>query len=179
MPENQWAGGALLGAGAGIVAALLTTGKLQAAEGSSTEDILNSVAQAEGKGLAGLESAINRMNQLLAQATETGGERQSIFRNPKTFTAFRFTCIAANIAYVLPDREVPYKMSLVVKALPTNAGVIYVAPARADAANINSSYSLIANEAVELEIQNAKHVYISATVAGEGVTCIVEQRGGG
>lgn len=174
MAESNKAGGVVLGAGAALLAALLAGKKLQAAEGVTPDEILDAAAQADSKSLG---NALNNLAQQVSalnynlSGTGVGGA------NPESFTAFRALCAAANTPYRLPDRSIPYKMTLVVKALPTNGGVIYVAPSAADSVNVNSAYTLIANEAVELEIINANKVYIAATAAGEGVTCIVEQRG--
>lgn len=170
-------GGVLLGAGA-AAAALMASGKLRAAEGVTPEDIINTLGQAES---TKLEEAINRLTAAIAGMQDGGGSSDAPLSlgNPQSFTGFRVLCAVANQPYQLPDRKVPYKMTLVIKALPTNGGIIYVAPTQPDSVNINSSYPLIANEAVELEVQNADDVYISATAAGEGVACIVEQRNGG
>jgi len=99
--------------------------------------------------------------------------------NPQDITAFRVLTGALTTPVHLPDRVVPYDKELVIKALHTNMGVLLVAPDRASAININSSYWLIANEAVEYKIKNANHVWICCHPTlgnvGDGVVCTVEQ----
>lgn len=99
--------------------------------------------------------------------------------NPENITAFRVLTTALTIPVHLPDRVVPYGMELVIKALHTNMGVLLVAPDRTSAININSSYWIIANEAVEYKIRNSNHVWICCHPTlgnvGDGVVCTVEQ----
>lgn len=113
--------------------------------------------------------------KLLLAIAETNGGEAGVLENMDDFTSFRQIPVAINTATQLPDRKIPYKYQLVVKAYHTNPGIIYVAHNAADCTNINSSYTLLANEAVELQISNASRVYISSTVLGDSVICIVEQ----
>ena len=101
----------------------------------------------------------------------------SVLENPSEITAFVIRVAAVDIPVQLPDRGIPYDMSLVVKALNTNGGLIRVANSRPEALNVNSAYWLIGNEAIEYTIKNAGQLWVNATVAGEGVVCTVEQRG--
>lgn len=57
--------------------------------------------------------------------------------------------------------------AVVVKALPTNTGVIYVGNATVAASN---GFVLSANESVSLDIDNVNHIYIDAEKNGEGVS---------
>lgn len=168
------AGGLVLGAGAAVLA-LMASGKLKAAEGHTPEDIVREVEQsAGGEGLAesmrALQQSLNTLSTIISQ-----GQGLPLSGNTPYVASFRVLCDVANRAYRLPGRKVPWGKALVVKALPTNGGMIYVAASAADAVNINSSYSLLANEAVEYEIASSDILFISATVAGEGVVCTVEQ----
>lgn len=117
-----------------------------------------------------LINAINRLAAALGVA---------VLKNPPQITAFRILVPTVNVPIQLPDRQVPYDMEFVIKALPTNQGVIWVANSRSEALNINSVYQLIANEAIEYRIQNPHQLWLNATRAGEGVVCTVEQRPGG
>lgn len=103
----------------------------------------------------------------------------TVLENPSDITSFRILVSAVNTPVHLPDREIPHGMELVVKALPTNRGLIYVANSRPEAMNINSCYQLLANEAIEYTIKNCNTVWLNATRAGEGVCCTVEQKGAG
>ena len=116
--------------------------------------------------------AINRIAAALGVAVPT-------LENPPNITAFRVLTTALTTPIQLPDRVVPYDKELVIKAMHTNTGVILVGPSLATALNINSSYWLIANEAVEYEIRNADHIWIcphpTLGIVGDGVVCTVEQ----
>ncbi len=99
--------------------------------------------------------------------------------NPPEITAFTVFTTGLTNPIQLPSRIVPYDKELVIKALHINTGVILVAPSRAAAMNLNSSYWLIANEAIEYKIKNADHIWISCHptlgIVGDGVVCTMEQ----
>lgn len=101
-----------------------------------------------------------------------------VLKNPPEITCFRILVPVVNTPVQLPDREIPYDKELVIKAVPTNLGLIYVANSRAEALNLNSSYWLLANEAIEYKVENADRIWINATRAGEGVLCTSEWEGG-
>ena len=162
--NDRAAGGVALGAGAALVA-LLMSGKLKAAEGAQQE-VQEVIQQSlDTGGLVGSIQALQAAINSLAAVT----------RNLPKVIGFTVLCGAANTAVRLPNRAVPHGKALVVKALPTNGGIIRIASSGPDAINPGSSYTLIANEAIEYEVTNAEVLYISATVAGEGVVCTMEQ----
>ena len=116
---------------------------------------------------------INAINRLAAALGV------SVIKNPNAIAAFRVFVNVVNRAVQLPERDIPYDMELVIKAWPTNLGLMYVANSQPEATNINSSYPLIANEFVRYRIENSKQIWINASRAGESVVCTVEQRRGG
>jgi hypothetical protein len=91
--------------------------------------------------------------------------------NVKTVRAFTKACLVADVAYQGDDMEVPDGMQLAIKSYPTNpvGSLVRVASTQADAINPNSSWPLVFNEAITYQVQNAKEMYVSATIAG----CIV------
>lgn len=93
-----------------------------------------------------------------------------------TFVTGNVICPVANRAYQLPSFDIPWNMELVVKALFTNVGTIYIASRAADAASIPAAYPLIANEAIGYRIRTSSIVWVMATTAGEGVSYTVEQK---
>jgi len=125
---------------------------------------------------ADLDEVINAINRV---AAALGVEAPIRLENPPNITAFRILTTALTVPIQLPFREIPYRKELVVKAIHTNTGVIMVGPSLATARNINSSYWLIANEAIEYEIKNADRIWIcphpSLGIVGDGVLCTVEQ----
>lgn len=124
--------------------------------------------------LGGVTNAINTLSVAL-------GAKPIELQNPPDITAFRVLTTALDTPVQLPDRLIPYDMELVIKALPTNRGTLFIAPGPAEALNPNSSYWIIGNEAVEYKIRNANHIWMNAPtfggigIAGEGVVCTVEQ----
>lgn len=116
--------------------------------------------------LAGISEAIDKLAAALGV---------TVLENPREISAFRVLVPVVNVPVQLPDRLIPYDKELVIKALPANLGVIWVANSRAEALNINSVYQIIANEAIEYTIKNAHQLWLNATRAGEGVVCTSEK----
>jgi hypothetical protein len=189
MAEKQSGAGktaAVAGASALIATAvtLLLARKARAQEGGNGElpeeialdeaamNLLLAAAQSAESIDEDLDSLLQAVNSIAGKLGVTTLE------NPPEIAAWTVYCTALNTAVQLPDRKIPYDMHLVIKAIPTNLGLIRVGNSRADATNPNSSYWLIGNEAIEYKIMNAKQLWISATRAGEGVICTVEQRKG-
>ena len=183
--KTGWAAGA--GALIGATAAILATRKVEAkppeGEISLDEAAMNLLLAMAQSGeaidantfealtkLAGLSDSIDRLAAALGV---------TVLQNPAEITAFVIRVAAVNVPVQLPDREIPYGMEFVIKALNTNGGLIYVGNSRPEALNVNSSYWLVGNEAIEYKIRNAQQIWINANVAGEGVCCTVEQRGRG
>lgn len=183
---------AAVGITAGALAALLLTRKVRAAvppEGGAVVSLDDPTMQAllgilehiealdidVDDVIARLGGVTNAINTLAASL----GAKPFMLENPPSITAFRILTTAINVPVQLPDRSIPYDKELVIKALPTNRGTLFVAPSLAEALNMNSSYWLIGNEAIEYKIRNADHVWINAPpvigIAGEGVVCTVEQ----
>ena len=77
-------------------------------------------------------------------------------------------------AVQLPNIAIPDGYALVIKALPTNAGRIYLGHTAADAQVPANAYSLGPNEHADLKITNANLVYMDVAVANDGVEIIVE-----
>ena len=108
----------------------------------------------------------------------------SVAENPDQIVCFRVNIpiavgTAGNTPIQLPDYPIPFGIELVIKAIPANRGMIYVANSRAEAMNLNSSYWLLANEAIEYKIRRTGQLWVNTTRAGEGVICTVEQRRSG
>lgn len=77
-------------------------------------------------------------------------------------------------AVQLPNTLIPDGVSLVIKALPGNAGRVYIGHTAVDAQTPALAYSLGPNEHVELSITNANLVYLDAAIANEGVEIVME-----
>jgi len=77
-------------------------------------------------------------------------------------------------AVQLPNIPIPDDILLVIKALPGNAGRVYIGHTAVDAQTPALAYSLGINEHVELKVTNANLVYLDAAIANNGVEIIVE-----
>lgn len=78
------------------------------------------------------------------------------------------------VAVQLPNIAIPDGFALVIKALPANAGRVYIGHTAADAQVPANAYSLGPNEHVELKITNANLVYLDAAAVNDGVEIVVE-----
>jgi len=173
--------GSLIALATGILA---TRDKAQAAPpngGAPTKDVsLDEAAMALLLAIArsgeNTTELLSTLNQIVSGVPP--GELPSMENLPE-IAAFTVVPTAANAAIRLPGRAIPPGMDLVIKAMHTNAGIIYVANSRTEATNPHSAYTLIANEAVEYKVSTPHHIWISGTVVGEGVVCTVEQAAGG
>lgn len=175
MAEDKAKTGLAAGAGAALGAALgLLLGRKAEAAPPEGEIRLDEAAMLLLQSIA--QSGIATTGLLEKIAASLG---VTALENPPEITAFRVLVPVVNTPVQLPDRAIPYGKELVIKALPTNLGLIYVANSRHEAININSCYYIIANEAIEYEIKNCDQLWINATRAGEGVLCTAEYIGRG
>ena len=173
MPDKNTVAAGLAGGGAGFLAGLAIRQK----PGSPSQnelivpqdllDLLNNIQNIN----QGIVDSLNNISSQLG----TGGV--SNLQNSATGIAFRAYPAAVGVPLQLPEYFVPYDRDFLIKALPGNSGIIYVGFGQAQAANPNSSWPLIANEAVGYKIYNTKQIWIACTIAGEGAACTVEQKG--
>lgn len=98
----------------------------------------------------------------------TTGLNQSDFNTGQTLVPVPGTAVQ------LPNTAIPDGFALVIKALPANAGRVYIGNTAAAAQVPANAYSLGPNEHVELQITNANLVYLNAAVANDGVEIVVE-----
>lgn len=107
-------------------------------------------------------------------AAITGGSVN--LKNPPRIATGQLTCPAINAAVQMPKYKVPYKKAVVIKALSGNLGMIGVGNSPQEAQSALTHYPLLANEAVEYEVEWTDTIYIvAATNAGEGIAWTVEQ----
>ena len=121
-----------------------------------------------------LVNAINSLNAVIAQLATALGVKPTL-KNPEFIKAQQKVVPVAGTAVQMPSVLVPYDKEVVIKALRTNIGIIYVAPSKSDAEGHTSSYSLAPGEAVGYKIRNLNQVWVDASVSGEGVVWTVEQ----
>jgi len=134
-----------------------------------TWDLLIGVIQA-------IQEQNARLDTTLSQVVSLMGGTGYALSNPSTFVTGSVLCAVAMQGYPIPPKVIPYDKEFIVKALSTNAGLVYVANNQVDAAILTASYPMLPNEAVGLKIANADEVWVAAQFAGEGVSFIVEQK---
>jgi len=75
----------------------------------------------------------------------------------------------------MSDLEIEDNLTIVIKAMTTNTGIVYVGDTSAKALNTNDDhFKLYSGESIELYISNASYIWLDAE-SGEGVEYIVEK----
>ena len=118
-----------------------------------------------------------RLETALSQVIALMGGSGYALTNPNTFVTGGIICAAAApTSYPIPGKLIPWDKEFVVKALSTNAGLIYIANNQVDAGILSASYPMLPNEAIGLAIANSSEVWVAAQFAGEGIAFTVEQK---
>ena len=94
--------------------------------------------------------------------------------NRSDFNTGQTLVLVPGTAVQLPNIAIPDGFTLVIKALPGNAGRIYLGHDAATAQVPANAYSLGPNEHAELNLTNANLVWLDAAVANDGVEILVE-----
>ncbi len=169
-------GGAVLaGAGIGAILTYLLAHPSEAKAATAPEGVDPEVWTALTTIIQAVQEQNARLDTTLAQLVQVLGGEGTSLKNPSTFTTPGVICAIAGQAYPIPGKIIPYDKEFIVKALSTNAGLIYLANNEVDAAIVTAAYPMLPNEAVGLSILNSREGWVSAQFAGEGVSCIVEQ----
>ena len=165
------------GAGLGSIVTYLLThpGEAQAAAppkgvDAETWSAIVTIIQTIQEQNTRLDNALSQLVSLI------GGQGSYAISNPATLTTGSVICAIAGQGYQVPPKIIPWDKEFVVKALSTNAGLVYLANNQIDAAILTASYPLLPNEAVGLKIVNSKEIWVAAQFAGEGASFIVEQK---
>ena len=97
-------------------------------------------------------------------------------KNKSSFITGQLTLAAASTAQQLVEYSAPIEdgYQLTIVAWPTNTGYIYIGKEKGSAEGASSFNGLAAGLAISLRVTNVNLVWVSATVAGEGVSFIVE-----
>jgi len=90
-------------------------------------------------------------------------------------TTGQMTITAKGTPEQMLDLDIEEDLTLVIKAMTSNTGIVYVGDTSAKALNTNSEhFKLYSGESIELNISNASYVWLDAET-GEGVEYIVEK----
>lgn len=166
---------AVAGAGIGSLITYLLTHPSEAKATSTPEGMDPETWDAITTIIQTIQEQNTRLEVALSQVVHVMGGEGYALKNPKTFATGTVLCPIAMQGYQLPKKIIPYDKEFAFKALPTNAGLIYVANNEVDAGIITASVPLLPNEPAGLKIANSDEVWVAAQLAGEGVSFIVEQ----
>ena len=178
--RNKGAGAALAGVGVGAIGAWLLSGKVSAAppgvDPKFWEALLALIATVDSE-----TQALKELITLLQGQGQEPGQLtfQGYPPNVDDVEITRITINALVTAYQLPDIAVPDGFTIVIKAWPTNAGLIYVARSAPDARNVAQVFPLLPNDFVGEAVTNADVFYISGTAVGDFASVLVGHRKGG
>lgn len=114
------------------------------------------------------EKVLQKLDAIL-----TGG--RAGLDNPSSFDAGTFNCAIVNNGYQMPTRRIPYNQKVAIVAQLGNLGIIRIGNSKANSQTASRSKPLVAGSGVTLKIKDMSVVWVSATVAGEGIEWIVEQ----
>jgi hypothetical protein len=99
----------------------------------------------------------------------------SRFLNPAGFTAFRTAVTSSGTPVQMASNAVPDGVSIIVRALRTNTGIITVGNSSANALNTGTdNFQLQQGQSVSLQLDDTDLIWIDATVDGEAVETILE-----
>jgi hypothetical protein len=95
--------------------------------------------------------------------------------NPNGIATGRIVCALANTPYNLPDIAIPDGHTVRIRTGNVNAGLILISENRSTVVSLDATYALPLNQDVPIKISNASLIWVSATVAGDTLSFIVER----
>ena len=164
------------GAGLGALLTYLITHPSEAASASAPEGVDPETWAAITNIILTIQEQNTRLETALSQVVTLMGGAGYALTNPETFVTGNVICAIAAQGYPIPPKLIPWDKEFIVKALSTNAGLVFIANNEVDAAIMTASYPMLPNEAVGLSIAKSDEVWVSAQLAGEGISFIVEQK---
>jgi len=124
---------------------------------------------------AQLGQLIDTLNNLTIQL---GGSSagDDAFANYDNFATGQVICPVLGRAEQLPAIPIPKNKQLIVKALPGNAGWVFVGIRAVEAQNQLVAYPMLPQEAIGLAINDASKVWVTSQNINEGIAFVVEQQ---
>lgn len=125
----------------------------------------------------------NVTNQLLLELVIRVGEltrltmRDNLPR--RNLRDIRISTLVANAGAPkkFPHVEIPHGYKVTIKALSTNADLVYVAGGELDVSTTTSRYELEAGDSEDFQIEDLSLLWLAVETDGEGVTWKVEWKG--
>jgi hypothetical protein len=161
---------------AAAVAAVAVLLRQQQGQGGNFPPELMALLAAMATNLDTVTADIETINRWLAAYQSSGG--QGYPPNASQVNIYSINLLVANTAVQLQDMDIPDDFYLVVKSAPGNpgAGLIYIGNSAANAQNVLSSYPLVPNEFRAFRINQAKTLWVSATIVPAIVVVSAEQK---
>ena len=91
----------------------------------------------------------------------------------KSFDSGKKLVPSAGTAVQLPNLSIPRGEKVTIKAISTNAGIVYIANSKSGAEDKINCYPLTSDDDVALQISNLNLVWLNADNNNEGVNWIV------
>jgi len=113
--------------------------------------------------------------ELIKQVSTLTGLQLIERKNPDLIDSQVKRVKVAGTAEQLPDITIPYDHEVTIKALSTNAGIVYVGNSKLAAEDTTKSFPLTSGGSVEYKIRNLKQLWVNVTVSDEGIVWTVEQ----
>lgn len=163
----------LAAGGVGALAAALVSSRAQASSETGSQTLhLDDEAMAVLIGLLQSSQEVNDKLQAVEAALGLGP-----LKNPSGVIIDIIHPTQIGKALKLVSYDIPYDKKLLVKALPTNAGVIQLGYSKVSAESMGAYYPLVRNESVALKIARGDVLWI-CTMTGpltDGISMITEQ----
>jgi hypothetical protein len=161
---------------AAAVAGIAVLLRQQQGQGGNFPPELMALLAAMATNLDTVTADIETINRWLAAYQSSGG--QGYPPNASQVNIYSINLLVANTAVQLQDMDIPDDFYLVVKSAPGNpgAGLIYIGNSAANAQNVLSSYPLVPNEFRAFRINQAKTLWVSATIVPAIVVVSAEQK---
>jgi hypothetical protein len=131
-----------------------------------------------GPGLTGMDDRLDFMIvelwALLNKASGAGGGASGIGNVPYIRTK-REIVPAPGTASRLPEIKIPEGMTVAIRGLRTNKGLVYLSGSKDQAEGHTMVTTLGAGDAVELHLTTLWNLWVDADVANDGIEWLVEQ----
>lgn len=101
--------------------------------------------------------------------------KKPVKENADTVLSGTKTAPTAGTAVQLPNVSIPFDEKVMIKALSTNGGIVYIAKSKLEAEDSTKSFPLIVNQYIEYEIKNLSQLWMNVGTGGEGVAWTVVQ----
>ena len=131
-------------------------------------------------GAATLEDKVHVTNRLLVDVFQVLAEIKLSLSgvgkiNPSETASQQKLVTSAGTAEQLPYVKIPFDHKVLIKALSTNAGIVYLGNSKTEAEDTSMRFPLGVSETVEYEINDLSQLWLDAATSADGITWTVVQ----